>query len=75
MIEPPLKGYGQNTHCAYHMDTLGHDTNNCWAIRYKLQDLIDNGTIAIAPLATKNIGANPCILMLSDPQAPPSAWS
>lgn len=25
----PLKGYDQNVCCSYHMDGLGHDTNNC----------------------------------------------
>lgn len=32
---------------------LWDDTNNCWAIKYKFKDLIDNGTIAIAPPAAE----------------------
>ena len=27
--------------CAYHSDSAGHDTNNCWALKNKIQDLID----------------------------------
>ena len=33
--------YHANAKCAYHSDSLGHDTNNCWALRNNIQDLID----------------------------------
>ena len=33
--------YHSNAKCAYHSDSLGHDTNNCWALKNKIQDLID----------------------------------
>ena len=33
--------YNPNAHCAYHSDSPGHDTNNCWALKNKVQDLID----------------------------------
>ena len=33
--------YHANAKCAYHSDSLGHDTNNCWALKNKIQDLID----------------------------------
>ena len=33
--------YHSNAKCAYHSDILGHDTNNCWALKNKIQDLID----------------------------------
>ena len=33
--------YHANAKCAYHSDNLGHDTNNCWALKNKIQDLID----------------------------------
>ena len=33
--------YNPNARCAYHSDSLGHDSNNCWALKNKVQDLID----------------------------------
>ena len=30
-----------NTKYAYHSESPGHDTNNCWALKNKIQDLID----------------------------------
>ena len=33
--------YNPNVRCAYHSNSPGHDTNNCWALTNKIQDLID----------------------------------
>lgn len=46
-------GYGQNARCVYHIDALGHDTNNCWVSGIKSKSLVDNGMIAIAPLVAQ----------------------
>ena len=27
--------------CAYHSESRGHDTNNCWVLKNKVQDLIE----------------------------------
>ena len=35
--------YHPNSKCAYHSDSVGHDTNDCWALKHKIQDLIDAG--------------------------------
>ena len=32
--------YHPNAKCAYHSDSVGHDTNDCWALKNKIQDLI-----------------------------------
>ena len=32
--------YNPNTWCAYHSESPGHDTNDCWALRNKVQDLL-----------------------------------
>ena len=32
--------YHPNARCTYHSEILGHDTNNCWALK-KIQDLIE----------------------------------
>src|SRR3954462_15207895 len=37
--------YNPNARCAYHPDSPGHDTNNCWSLKNKIQDLIDDKTI------------------------------
>ena len=34
--------YHSNAKCEYHSDSVGHDTNNCWALKNKIQDLIDS---------------------------------
>ena len=33
--------YHLNARCAYHSESPGHDTNNCWDLKNKIQDLID----------------------------------
>ena len=33
--------YHANAKCAYHSDSVGHDTNDCWALKHKIQDLIE----------------------------------
>ena len=33
--------YNPKAKCAYHSDSIGHDTNNSWALKNKIQDLID----------------------------------
>lgn len=43
----------------YQMDVPRHDMSNCYAIKHNIQDLIDNGTIAVVPLSVQNINANP----------------
>lgn len=32
---------------------LGHDTNNCWALKHKVQDLIYSGATSIVPSSLK----------------------
>ena len=35
--------YNLNAKCAYHSNSPGHDTNGCWALKNKIQDLINEG--------------------------------
>ena len=37
--------YDPNKRCAYHSASPGHDTNECWELRNKIQHLIDEGTV------------------------------
>ena len=45
--EPPQKPntsspcYKHNERCAYYSNSRGHDTNHCWALKNKIQDLIE----------------------------------
>ena len=41
--------YNPNATCAYHSESLGHDTNDCWALKYKIQNLIDAKEIEFGP--------------------------
>ena len=37
--------YNPDTRCAYHSNSLGHDTDDCWALKNKIQDLINEGAL------------------------------
>ena len=34
--------YHPNSGCTYHSESPGHDTDNYWALKNKIQDLIDD---------------------------------
>ena len=37
--------YNPNARCAYHSDSPGHTTDDCWSLKNKIQDMIDAGEI------------------------------
>ena len=37
--------HNPNVRCAYHSNSPGHDTDSCWALKNKIQDLIDEGIV------------------------------
>ena len=39
--------YHPNERCAYHSDSIGHGTNGCWALKNKIQDLVDEGVMEL----------------------------
>ncbi|RDY06932.1 hypothetical protein CR513_09005, partial [Mucuna pruriens] len=46
-IQPPYpKNYNPNAKCDYHADTIGHTTEKCWGLKYKVQDLMDMGLLS-----------------------------
>ena len=47
--------YNPNARCAYHSNSPGHDTNDCWALKNKVQDLIDAKEIEFDPPETPNV--------------------
>src|ERR1051326_6344816 len=53
---PLPKNFRANEYCDYHQGA-GHKTVNCWTLKNKIQDLVDNGTIL--PVNQPNINSNP----------------
>ena len=47
--------YNLNARCAYHSETPGHDTNDCWALKNKVQDLIEAKEIKFDLPETPNV--------------------
>src|SRR3954463_9480101 len=41
----PTPGYKYHARCAYHSNSPGHDTEDCWQLKHKIQDLIDEKII------------------------------
>ncbi|XP_027095994.1 uncharacterized protein [Coffea arabica] len=40
-------GYDSQSFCAYHSGAPRHSTSNCWALKHKIQDMIDAGDIVL----------------------------
>ena len=47
--------YHPNERRAYHSDSPGHDTNNCWALKNKVQDMIDSKEVEFDPPGAPNV--------------------
>src|SRR4051812_45620745 len=41
----PTPGYKYHARCAYHSNSPGHDTKDCWQPKHKIQDLINEKII------------------------------
>ncbi|XP_027077130.1 uncharacterized protein [Coffea arabica] len=56
---PP--GYDAQASCAYHSGSPGHTTGNCWALKHKIQDMIDSGDILLRRKGEQgpNVSKNP----------------
>ena len=60
--------YNPNARCSYHSESPGHDMNDCWALRNKVQDLIEakeiefdapeKPNVITAPMHKHNGGVN-----------------
>ena len=51
--------YNPNARCAYHSESPGHDTNDCWALRNKVQDLIEAKEIEFDAPEKPNVITSP----------------
>ena len=51
--------YNPNARCAYHSDSPRHNTDDCWALKNKVQDLINAKEIEFNPPETPNVIITP----------------
>src|SRR3954466_8767904 len=49
------QSYRPDATCAYHSNYPGHDADHCWALKNKIQDMIDAGEIKFDPPETPNV--------------------
>ena len=47
--------YNPDARCAYHSGSSGHVNNDCWALKYKIQNMIDTKEIELDPPETPNV--------------------
>ena len=66
MLKDPLQNpntfapsYHPNERCTYHSDIPRHDTNGCWVLKNKIQDMIDAKEIEFDPLETQKVVTAP----------------
>ena len=58
-LEPPYpRGYDPNAKCDYHAGAVGHSTENCRALKFRVQDLIDAKWLSFTD-DSPNVGSNP----------------
>lgn len=62
MSAPPERlpaSYDVNARCEYHSGGVGHNTERCFALKNKVQDLIESKAIQFTPNNTPNVTQNP----------------
>ncbi|XP_020222728.1 uncharacterized protein LOC109805146 [Cajanus cajan] len=58
-IQPPYpKSFDPKAKCDYHAGVVGHFTEKGWALKYKVQDLIDEGLLSFKE-ENMNVSTNP----------------
>ncbi|XP_017985253.1 PREDICTED: uncharacterized protein LOC108663874, partial [Theobroma cacao] len=59
-LRPPFpKWYNPNAHCDYHFGIQGHSTENCTALKYKVQALIKAGLLNFVKKDSSSVDGNP----------------
>ena len=51
--------YNPNAWCAYYSESPGHDTNDCWALRNKVQDFLEAKEIEFDAPEKSNVITSP----------------
>ena len=62
MPPPPARlpvNYDANARCEVHSGGVGHSTDNCFALKCKVQDLLDAKAIEFTPVTGLNVTQNP----------------
>ncbi|PKI41143.1 hypothetical protein CRG98_038466 [Punica granatum] len=49
----------QNLYCEFHRGALGHTLDDCWALRNRIQEMIDTRQISFNEVKPPNVRANP----------------
>lgn len=52
-------GYNPNACCEFHSGGIGHDVENFWALKYKVQELLDSKSIQFTLNNGPNVIQNP----------------
>lgn len=57
---PPLTNkvpanFNANAHCDYHSGGVGHDVENCWALKYKVHELLDSKAVQFTSVNAPNV--------------------
>lgn len=52
------------------MNAPGHNTEDCLALRHKVQDLTESEAIAVSPPVSPNVGINPLPVHRARPSGP-----
>jgi len=57
--DPKGRQYDPSKKCAYHSGAPGHDTQDCWTLKHKIQNMIDSGEIVVKAPEQPNVNNNP----------------
>ncbi|XP_049350430.1 uncharacterized protein LOC125815075 [Solanum verrucosum] len=57
-VDTSSKFYRPDQRCAYHSNSVGHDTEDCINLKHKIQDLIDQNVVSLQTVAP-NVNSNP----------------
>ncbi|XP_010327350.1 uncharacterized protein [Solanum lycopersicum] len=58
LVDVNSRFYRPEQRCAYHSNSVGHDTEDCINLKHKIQDLIDQEVVSLQP-AAPNVNKNP----------------
>ncbi|KAK4718414.1 hypothetical protein R3W88_016752 [Solanum pinnatisectum] len=57
-VDTSSRFYRPDQRCAYHSNSVGHDTEDCINLKHKIQDLIDQKVVSLQTVAP-NVNSNP----------------
>nr|XP_025888955.1 uncharacterized protein LOC112942271 [Solanum lycopersicum] len=57
-VDVNSKFYKPEQRCAYHSNSVGHDTKDCINLKHKIKDLIDQEVVSLKPVEP-NVNTNP----------------